>query len=351
MRLLFVCTDMHRGGAERQWASLIPGLAGRGAEVRLVCLKDEGPYVPELREMGIPVRRVPVRAALAEARGSPDAVITRAVSPQVVGQAIAWRAGAVHVYNEHTPLTADGELLPPLPRQRRLVRSVAPVVDQVIAVSERQRAPLTRLGYRGDRIATVPNGLFDRDVRTYAGRAETRRSLGLLEDDFAALCVANMRPEKGVHTFIKAVAEARALGASGVRGLVAGEGPVKRVEGVELLGSRGDVPDLLAACDAFCLLSLAEALPMSILEAMALGLPVVASDVGGVPEAVEDGETGVVVPPGDVGAAAKALAGLAGDPARARAMGARGRARQRERFGGEAMVDGYLAAIEAAVRR
>jgi glycosyltransferase involved in cell wall biosynthesis len=221
------------------------------------------------------------------------------------------------------------------------------VVDQVIAVSERQREPLTRLGYRGDRIVTVPNGLFENDVQTHADRAETRRSLGLAENEFAVICVANLRPEKGVAVFVEAIARA------GLRGIFVGEGPhgPARAEGVQFLGSRGDVPDLLAACDAFCLLSLAEALPMSILEAMALGLPVVASDVGGVPEAVEDGETGVVVPPGDVGAAATALAGLAADPARARAMGARGRARQRERFGGEAMVDGYLRAIEAAVRR
>jgi glycosyltransferase involved in cell wall biosynthesis len=359
MRLLFVCTDMHRGGSERQWASLIPALADRGAEVRLLCLKDEGPYFDELREMGIPAQRVAMHAALAEARGRPDAVITRAVSPQVVGQAIAWRAGAVHVYNEHTPLTADGELLPPLPRQRALVRTVAPVVDQVIAVSERQRAPLTRLGYRADRIATVPNGLFDRDVRTSAGRAQTRRSLGLAEGEFAVLCVANLRPEKGVAAFVQALARARAAGAAGLRGLVVGDGPERaslertaaEADGVELLGSRGDVPDLLAASDAFCLLSQAEALPMSVLEAMALGLPVVAADVGGVPEAVEDGDTGLVVPPADVAAAATALAGLAADPARARAMGARGRARQRERFAGEAMVDGYLQAIEAALRR
>jgi glycosyltransferase involved in cell wall biosynthesis len=115
---------------------------------------------------------------------------------------------------------------------------------------------------------------------------------------------------------------------------------------VELLGSRGDVPDLLGACDALALLSEAEALPMSILEAMALARPVVATDVGGIPEAVADGETGLVVAAGDTAAAAAALAALAANPARARAMGERGRARQRERFDGEAMVDGYLRALE-----
>jgi glycosyltransferase involved in cell wall biosynthesis len=123
------------------------------------------------------------------------------------------------------------------------------------------------------------------------------------------------------------------------------------VDGVDLLGSRGDVPDLIAACDAVALLSRAEALPMSILEAMALARPVVTSDVGGAGEAVLDGETGMVVAAGDTDAAAAALAKLAADPAAAGAMGERGRARQREHFDGEAMVDGYWRALEEVATR
>jgi glycosyltransferase involved in cell wall biosynthesis len=368
MRLLFVCTDMQRGGAERQWATLIPALRRRGAEVRLVCLNDEGPLFGELRSAGVPAvclhlrgRADPrgLRRALAEARGRPGAVVTRAVSPQLVGQAIARRAGAAHVYNEHTPLTATGELLPARPHQRLLTGVVAPHVDRVIAVSQRQREPLTRLGYRAERIVTVLNGVFAADVETRAERADTRRALGLRPEDFTVACVANLRSEKGAQAFVEAVARARAEGAPGLRGVVVGDGPERaRVERlaaeaghVQVLGSRGDVPDLLAACDAFCLLSRAEALPMSILEAMALGLPVVTADVGGSAEAVADGETGIVVAPGDTGAAAGALAALATDPERARAMGERGRACQRERFGGEAMVDGYLRALEEVATR
>ena len=120
MRLLFLCPDMHRGGAERQWATLIPALARRGAEVRLVCMYEEGPLFDEVRAAGVSAEclglRGPndmrgLRRALAEARGRPGAVVTRTVSPQLVGQAIARRAGAAHVFNEHTPLTAGGELL------------------------------------------------------------------------------------------------------------------------------------------------------------------------------------------------------------------------------------------------
>ena len=373
MRLLFVCPDMHRGGAERHWATLIPALARRGADVRLVCLYDEGPLFGEVRSAGVaaeclglrgPGLRGPgdprgLRRVLREARGRPGAVVTRTISPQLAGQAIARRAGAAHVFNEHTPLTAAGELLAMSPRQRLLTRLVAPRVDRVIEVSERQAAPLVRLGYRRERIVTVPNGVFAADLQSSPDRAALRASVGLDEAEFAVLCVANLRPEKGAGAFAEAVARARAQGARGLRGLIAGDGPerarverlVDRLDGVELLGSRGDVPDLIAACDAVALLSEAEALPMSVLEAMARGRPVVATDVGGVGEAVADGETGIVVPPGDRDAAAGALAALAADPGRARAMGERGRLRQRERFDGEAMVEGYWRALAEVATR
>jgi glycosyltransferase involved in cell wall biosynthesis len=368
MRLLFLCPDMHRGGAERQWATLMPGLAGRGAEVRLVCLYDEGPLFHEVRAAGIAAEclglRGPndprgLRRVLSEAGGRPGAVVTRTVSPQLAGQAIARRAGAAHVFNEHTPLTADGELLALRARQRLLTRLVAPNVHRVIQVSERQAAPLVRLGYRRERIVTVANGVFADETGGNVDRAALRVSLGLEDGEFAVLCVANLRPEKGVGAFVEAVARAREEGALRLRGLVAGDGPererlerlVAELEGVDLLGSRGDVPDLIAACDAVALLSEAEALPMSVLEAMALSRPVVTSDVGGAGEAVAHGETGIVVRPGDAVAAAAALAALAAEPDRARAMGERGRARQRERFDGEAMVDGYWRALEEVARR
>jgi glycosyltransferase involved in cell wall biosynthesis len=88
---------------------------------------------------------------------------------------------------------------------------------------------------------------------------------------------------------------------------------------------------------------------MSILEAMALERPVVASDVGGVAEQVVDGETGHLVPAGDPEPVRRALVALAADPERAREMGAAGRRRQRERFDGERMVDGYVRLFEQAV--
>ena len=367
MRLLFVCPDMRTGGTERHWATLIPELHDRGETVKLVTLADTGPFFDDVVGRGVEAeclrlrRRTDprgLRRALSIAAAfEPDAVVSRGVSGQLVGEAIARRSrrgagpGAVHVMNEHTPLTPAGRLVAARPHQRALTRLVSRAVDAVVAVTQRQVQPLEALGYPRGRIDVVPNGVFERDVQG----VEPSPELG--SDGFAVLCVAGLRPEKRVDLFIEAVAAARGENAA-IRGYVAGEGPEReRLErladgsGVTLLGVRRDVLELMRAADALCLPSEAEALPMSILEAMALGRPVVTTDVGGAGEAVVDGQTGIVVPPRDTAAAAAALATLAADPTRAAAMGEHGRRRQRELYSGEAMVEGYWRALSEVATR
>ena len=175
MRLLFVCPDMRTGGAERHWATLIPELHERGTAVKLLALADAGPFFDDVVARGVPAECLhlqrhtnPRALRLALSVGAafePDAVVTRGVSGQLVGEAIARRADAVHVMNEHTPLTPDGRLVPPRPHQRALTRLVARRIDGVIAVTRRQVPPLEGLGYPRGRIEVVPNGVFERDVQ------------------------------------------------------------------------------------------------------------------------------------------------------------------------------------------
>jgi glycosyltransferase involved in cell wall biosynthesis len=357
VRLLFVCPDMRTGGAERHWATLIPELHDRGIAVKLLALADTGPFFEDVAARGVAAECLglhrhtnprAIRRTLAAGAGfEPDAVVTRGVSGQLVGEAIARRSQAVHVMNEHTPLRPDGRLVAPRPHQRALTRLVARRVDRVVAVTQRQVPPLEGLGYRG-RIDVVPNGVFERDVHGVDDSAE-------LADGFSVLCVSGLRAEKRVDVFIDAVAAARRTNPE-IRGYVAGDGSEReRLErladgsGVTLLGVRRDVLELIRGANVLCLPSEAEALPMSILEAMALERPVVATNVGGVAEQVVDGETGDLVPASDPEAVGRALVALAADPERAREMGAAGRRRQRERFGGEAMVDEYVRVFEEAV--
>ena len=143
---------MRTGGAERHWATLIPELHDRGIAVKLLALADTGPFFEDVAARGVPAeclglhRRTNPRALrLALSVGAafePDAVVTRGVSGQLVGEAIARRSHAVHVMNEHTPLMPDGRLVPPRPHQRALTRLVARRVDGVIAVTRRQVPPL-----------------------------------------------------------------------------------------------------------------------------------------------------------------------------------------------------------------
>ena len=361
MRALFVCPDMGTGGAERQWATLITELAARGVEPRLLTLAGRGPFFEDVAAAGVAAESLDLRrrtdprglrrAFAVAAEHRPDVVVTRGVSGQLVGEAIARRSRAVHVYNEHTPLTPAGRLVPPRPHQRALTRLVARAVDEVIAVTQRQVPPLEALGYPQRHIAVVPNGVFARDVEA------VRPSPELNGDEFSVLCVAALRPEKRVDLFIEAVGAARRENPD-VRGYVAGEGrererlaPLAERNGVALLGARRDVLELTAAAGATCLPSEAEALPMSILEAMALARPVVATDVGGTRDLVRDGETGRMVSPGDGTGITRALLELAADRKRAEQMGAAGQRLQREHFTGEAMVDGYAQAFREAVER
>jgi glycosyltransferase involved in cell wall biosynthesis len=359
VRLLFVCPDMGIGGAERHWATLIPALADRGLDVELLALAGRGAFFDEVVARGVSAECLDLRrrtdpgglrrALAVSADFAPDAVVTRGVSGQLVGEAIARRARAAHVYNEHTPLTPSGRLVPPRPHQRALTRLVARAVDEVVAVTERQVPPLETLGYPRGRIEVVPNGVFAREVEG------VRPSDELPGDGFPVLCVSGLRPEKRVDLFIESVGAARRRDPA-ISGYVAGEGrererlePLAAAHGVTLLGARRDVLELVAAASAVCLPSEAEAMPFSILEAMALARPVVATDVGGTGDQVVHGETGYLVAPGDRAAIESALVELAADRSKAEAMGAAGRRRQRERFSGERMVDGYESAFERAV--
>ena len=187
---------MRTGGAERHWATLIPELHERGTAVKLLALADAGPFFDDVAARGVPTECLhlqrhtnPRALRLALSVGAafePDAVVTRGVSGQLVGEAIAGRADAVHVMNEHTPLTPDGRLVPPRPHQRALTRLVARRIDGVIAVTRRQVPLLEGLGYPRGRIEVVPNGVFERDVQGVEASPE-------LANGFSVLCVSGLR--------------------------------------------------------------------------------------------------------------------------------------------------------------
>jgi glycosyltransferase involved in cell wall biosynthesis len=217
-------------------------------------------------------------------------------------------------------------------------RATSPAVDNWISNSEAARRVFAERDWLpAERILVVPNGVDPGEgpLRGSA-RVRARLNLGLPGEDWLVGCVANHLPVKRLEDALAALALLRAQGA-GATGVFVGQetahtrtlrAAVEQLglqESVRFLGFREDVPELLRLLDVFILPSAGEGLPASILEAMAAGLPVVASAVGGVPELVREGETGFLFRPGDVEALAARLAELHGQPEHARALGARGR--------------------------
>jgi glycosyltransferase involved in cell wall biosynthesis len=356
-RILFVCSSLTVGGAERQWSHLIPALRQQ-FDVSVLTLVGEGPFFDELRSDGIPATCAymrhrfdlqGLRRALRLAAFQPHLMVTQSINAHVVGHFIARRTGAAHVANEHW-----GPGAPTRMHRDVLNRFIGPRVDGAIIVSNGQIPKLLKLGYRPEGIRVIDNGV---PIPIPAEAASVVRArLSVRPDEFLAVLVATLRPEKSAHVFVSAVQRAHRVDPR-VRGVIAGGGSdLARVRGlagddrvVQVLGERLDAPDLLSAADASCLSSTAEGVPMALLEAMALAKPVIATDVGGVSQAVEPGKTGLLVDVGDEEAFAAALVRLAADPALARRLGEAGRQRHREFFGVERMVGEYARVFQATI--
>jgi glycosyltransferase involved in cell wall biosynthesis len=239
------------------------------------------------------------------------------------------------------------------------MRAIIPRADGVIAVCDAQRADLERRGCDWHRARVIANGVDETELRPTRSRAATRAALGCREDDFVALMAASLRPEKHPERFV-ASAQAAAQRNRRIRGFLAGDGmeaervrvACARSQGVvRLLGPRTDMGDLISAADALVLPSAAEAMPMIVLEAMALARPVIGSATGALPTMLEDGRSGLLIEPAwpgggaDVHGLAQALLALSRNRARARSLGLAARARQRRCFSAARMADDYAEAI------
>ncbi len=348
MRVMHVVEAMHQGGAE----SLIvehARLAGRDVETWVVALNRGGPALDA-----------------AAAAGAHVEVLGKGGLDRVRGLADRMRAEAIEVVNGHNPTGGlSGAFAARLARVPAVLRTehsfhfagrhsrVYPLLermstamtDRVICVCEAVRASHSpRLGGDPDRFVVVKNGV---DARSAAARprAETRAALGVDREPLV-LTIGSLTRQKAQLHLVDAFAEPRL---AGVRLAIAGEGALRpdleaRIarlglgDRVRLLGARNDAADLLEACDVFVLSSVREGLSVTLLEAMRAGRPAVATAVGGNAEAIVDGVTGRIVPPGEPRALADALADLLGDSEMRARMGRAAHERWRAEFTAERMV-------------
>lgn len=363
VRVLHVITRMNVGGPARHLLTLLPMLRDRGFEPMLVygsAEAEEGELPPD----GLPAIRVSALRRPLDPRADLRAAaeLKRAVAgfrPDVVhthlskAGALARRAAArervpvvVHTFHGHV---LEGYFATPANKLfLGTERYLAKRTDALVAVSGAIRDELLRLGI-GDapRWRVIPLG-FELPDAPAVNRLEARASLGLPADGPAVGIVGRLVPIKNHVLFLEAarrVLERRPE----VRFVVAGDGELRtalEAEGSRMLADRvrftGWVPSLPAlyeALDVVVLTSLGEGTPVALIEAAAAGLPVIATDVGGVADVVVDGETGFLVPSGDAGLLADRIADLLGDPDLARRMGDAGRRRIATVFSPDVMAD------------
>ncbi len=268
--------------------------------------------------------------------------------------------GIVSAWLARVPVVATQHLFGEIetPRSRRMQKAVSGAVDVYIAVSEHLASELyPRIIHPGKKIRVIRNSV--RDVRATGTEAAAvlRRALGAGGERPIVLTLARLEKQKGIRYLI----EAAALVPDALF-LVAGEGPdraelegLSRSAGVAdrflFLGYRRDGRELLAACDLFVLPSLFEGLPLSVLEAMAAGKPVVATKVGGTDEAVEHDVTGLLVTPRDSAALASAIREVLSRTQLAQRLGEAGEARARRDFNPRIMVERTVGIYEELLGR
>jgi glycosyltransferase involved in cell wall biosynthesis len=240
------------------------------------------------------------------------------------------------------------------PMQRRVQRHVCRLADRVLVNAEAVRTWLVDEGYAPSNILVIPNGIDLRRFAEGANRAEVRRSLGVADTARLVAVVSRLSRLKGLEDFLDAAAVVAATYPD-ARFLLVGEpSPIKNREYLDELaaraarlgitdrviftGLRSDVPALLAAVDVSVMPSLNEALSNVLLESMAAGAPVVATNVGGTAEALVNGDNGLLIPPADPRALAEAIVQLLRHPSLARELGDRGRRTVSTRFSLDRMV-------------
>ena len=359
-RVMFIHTNMPVGGAETLTVDLIRRLDRRRFAPELCCLKEPGP-LGELLAEKFPVHhdllsgkydfRVLPRLTRLLRKRQIDAVVTVGAGDKMFwGRLAAYRAGVPVVISAlHSTGWPDGV--------GRLNRWLTPLTDAFVAVAPSHgRFLADHEAFPRERIAVIPNGVDTQRFAPVPDAHAVRRELGIGPTAPVVTIVAALRPEKNHELFLDVAGRVlRQLPEA--RFLIVGDGPRRAAleqraremnitHSVSFLGSRSDVPRVLTATDVFALTSHNEANPVSILEAMSVGRPVVATNVGSIHEVVDDGVTGLLAPPGDAQQFSEQLIKLLCDPLLSQKMGAAGRQQVVERWSLENMVRGYEQLIE-----
>jgi glycosyltransferase involved in cell wall biosynthesis len=362
IKVIHLVEDLKVGGQEKVIASIATGLDPKKFDVEIWCLARGGAVADWLRQSGFSVRILNLstyhrplniaRLALRLRRSRADIVHTHGYFASTFGRLAAIpaciRRVVAHVHTSDFSLSR---------RHILIEKFLAHFTRHIICVSRSVQDFIENVeGVRTDKTSVIYNGaawLFREN-----GEPMSRSALGIADEDCVAVSVGSLVENKGPRVLIDALRILVPLHPR-LKLLIAGDGPlrteleeyVRRSQlsaHIRFMGIVKDIRCVLRLADIFILPSrYREGLGLAVLEAMQHGLPVIASRVGGVPEAVEHNRSGLLVPPGDAGALGDAIARLSADTKLRCTMGAEGRKRYEERFRAEQMVS----QIESLYRR
>ncbi len=358
-RILFVSTSTTVGGAEKTLFNLATLLDHQAFQVAgVVSLKPEGEYARRLREAGIKVETLGAASARPRDAKALAAIIKRE-RPDLVH---ALMYSAIQIARMAKPQAGVDFKLVTSPRVNYRTRSTLTLAfdrwqkdrdDLLIAESQASADFLVkRQGYAPAKVAVIRNGIETAGwPASKVDRAKHRLELRLGSNDLLVGAVGRLDDQKGFDVLIESMAALKSLP---IKCVILGEGPARpkleslvRKHALEksvwLLGERADVPSWLSSFDVYALPSRWEGLPNALLEAMALGLPVVASSVDGVPEAVAHEKTGLLVPADRPKALSDAFRRLVSDPALRARLGPAASASIAEKFTLRRMIGEYEA--------
>ncbi len=362
---MFVITSMPVGGAETLLVELVRRLDRSRFLPELCCLKDLGPLGETLAgeipvHHGLLTRKTDVsvlwRLAGLMRRRRIDAVVTVGAGDKMFWGRLAARLAGVPVIASALHSTGWPD------RVQFANRLLAPITDAFIAVAEPHgRYLAAHEGCTASKIRVIPNGVDVERFRPRPPNETLRKEFDLAAGAPVVGIVAALRPEKNHSLFLRAAARVRRA-MPDARFLIVGDGPQRGElealagslgisDAVRFLGTRSDVPEVLSLIDVLALSSHIEANPVSILEAMAAEKPVVATRVGSVDKAVQDGRSGYLVSPGREEELAGRLIELLRDRSRAAAFGRAGRQYVLEHASIERMVTGYEDMLEGIYRQ